>query len=104
MNPSQPRDRIASEHGFGWLLGVAGDRALVTSGWSGGAIDIYRLRAGGAPQFDQTVRANGWGVNSVSRQNQTLFCRPACGACRGSRCSDGGGGAARRGGGSLAAA
>jgi hypothetical protein len=72
-NPSHPRDRIASEHGFGWLLGVAGDRALVTSGWSGGAIDIYRLRAGGAPQFDQTVRANGWGVNSVSRQDQTLF-------------------------------
>jgi hypothetical protein len=72
-NPSRPRDRIASEHGWGWLLGVVGDRALVTSGWSGGAIDIYRLRAGGAPQFDQTVRANGWGVNSVSRQGQTLF-------------------------------
>jgi hypothetical protein len=72
-NPSHPRDRIASEHGWGWLLGVAGDRALVTSGWWGGAIDIYRLRAGGAPQFEQTVRTNGWGVNSVSRQGQTLF-------------------------------
>jgi hypothetical protein len=72
-NPSHPRDRIASEHGWGWLLGVAGDRALVTSGWSGGAIDIYRLRAGGAPQFEQTVRTNGWGVNNVSRQGQTVF-------------------------------
>ena len=72
-NPSHPRDRIASEHGWGWLLGVAGDRALVTSGWSGGATDIYRLPAGGAPQFERTVRTNGWGVNHVSRQGQTVF-------------------------------
>lgn len=72
-NPSHPRDRIASEHGWGWLLGVAGDRALVTSGWAGGAIDVYQLRAGGAPQFEQTVRTNGWGVNNVSRQGQTVF-------------------------------
>jgi hypothetical protein len=72
-NPSRPRDRIASEHGWGWLLGVAGDRALVTSGWSGEAVDVYRLRAGGAPQFEQTVRTRGWGVNGVSRQGQTLL-------------------------------
>ncbi|HEX8106405.1 MAG TPA: beta-propeller domain-containing protein, partial [Kofleriaceae bacterium] len=72
-NPSHPRDRIASEHGWGWLLAVAGDRALVTSGWSGEALDVYRLRAGGAPQFEQTVRTRGWGVNGVSRQDQTLF-------------------------------
>jgi hypothetical protein len=72
-NPARPRDRIASEHGWGWLLGVTGDRALVTSGWSGEAIDIYRLRAGAAPQFEQTVRAHSWGVSSVARQGQTLF-------------------------------
>jgi hypothetical protein len=72
-NPSRPRDRIASEHGWGWLVGVAGDRALVTSGWSGEAVDLYRLRAGGAPQFEQTVRTHGWAVNGVSRQGQTLF-------------------------------
>src|SRR5262249_23112376 len=72
-NPSNPRRPIASEHGWGWLLGVAGDRALVTSGWAGGAIDVYQLRTGGAPRFEQTVRTNGWGVNNVSRQGQTVF-------------------------------
>lgn len=72
-NPSHPRDRIASDHGWGWLLGVAGDRALVTSGWSGEAIDIYRLRTGQTPQFEQTVRSHGWWINGVSRQGNTLF-------------------------------
>ncbi|HET7502515.1 MAG TPA: beta-propeller domain-containing protein [Kofleriaceae bacterium] len=73
-NPSRPRDRVASEHGWGWLLAVVGDRALVTSGWGGAqALDVYRLRPGRAPLFDQTVRTRGWSVNSVSRQDQTLF-------------------------------
>ena len=73
-NPSHPRDRIASEHGWGWLLAVAGDRALVTSGWWGEqAIDVYRLRDGKPPQFEQTVRTRGWWLNGVSRQDRTLF-------------------------------
>lgn len=73
-NPSHPRDRIASDHGWGWLLSVVGDRALVTSGWWGEqAVDVYRLPAGKAPQFEQTIRARGWSLNSVSRQDQTLF-------------------------------
>lgn len=73
-NPSRPRDRIASDKGWGWLLGIVGDRALVTSGWWGeSAIDIYQLRPGAAPRFEQTVRTRGWSVNSVSRQDQTLY-------------------------------
>jgi hypothetical protein len=73
-NPEHPRDRIASDDGWGWLLAVVGDRALVTSGWGGTqAIDVYRLRDGRAPQFDQTIRTRGWGVNGVARQDQTLF-------------------------------
>ena len=72
-NPAKPRDRIASERGWGWLLAVEGDRALVTSGWSGEAIDVYQLRDGRAPRFDQTIRTHGWWVNGVSRQDQTLF-------------------------------
>jgi len=73
-NPAHPRDRIASDQGWGWLLSVVGDRALVTSGWWGEqAIDVYQLRDGKAPQFEQTVRTRGWSVNSVSRQDQTLF-------------------------------
>ena len=72
-NPSRPRDRIASDHGWGWLLAVVGDRALITSGWGTQAIDVYRLRDNAAPQFEQTVRTRGWGVNNVSRQDQMLF-------------------------------
>ena len=73
-NPSRPRDRIASDNGWGWLLAIVGDRALVTSGWWGEqAIDIYRLRDGAAPQFEQTVRTRGWWLNGVTRQDQTLY-------------------------------
>ena len=73
-NPARPRDRVASDSGWGWLLAVEGDRALVTSGWWGEqAIDVYRLAEDRAPQFEQTIRTRGWWVNGVSRQDQTLF-------------------------------
>jgi hypothetical protein len=73
-NPNRVRDRVATDKGWGWLLAVEGDRALVTSGWWGEqAIDVYRLQAGRAPAFDQTIRTRGWWVNGVSRQDQTLF-------------------------------
>ena len=73
-NPERPRDRIASDDGWGWLVGIAGDRALVTSGWgSDQAVDVYKLRDGKKPQFDQTVRTRGWSVNSLARQGDTLL-------------------------------
>ncbi|MEO7733076.1 MAG: beta-propeller domain-containing protein [Kofleriaceae bacterium] len=73
-NPAHPRDRVVSDEGWGWLLSVVGDRALVTSGWGGSqAIDVYQLRTDKAPRFEQTIRTRGWGVNSVSRQDNTLF-------------------------------
>jgi hypothetical protein len=73
-NPAHPRDRIVSDEGWGWLLSVVGDRALVTSGWGGSqAIDVYQLVDGKKPKFEQTIRTRGWGVNSVSRQDDTLF-------------------------------
>ena len=73
-NPIHPRDRVASDNGWGWLLAVEGDRALVTSGWWGEqAIDVYQLRTGEAPRFEQTVRTRGWWVNGVSRQDDSLF-------------------------------
>jgi hypothetical protein len=73
-DPWGPRDRVASDQGWGWLLAVEGDRALVTSGWWGeSAIDIYRLRDGQPPHYEQTVRTRGWWINGVSRQDQTLF-------------------------------
>lgn len=73
-NPGRVRDRVASDRGWGWLLAVEGDRALVTSGWWGQqAIDVYQLRDDRAPAFEQTIRTRGWWVNGVARQDQTLF-------------------------------
>lgn len=61
-----------AEKGWGWLLGVEGDRALLTSGWGGDGIDIYKL-SDAAPKFDQTVRTLGWGSNSMARQGDQIF-------------------------------
>ena len=59
--------------GWGWLLGVQGDRAFVTSGWGNAGIDVFRLAAGKAPVFDQFIRVRGWWANSLARQNNQLF-------------------------------
>ena len=60
-------------NGWGWLLDVQGDRAIVTSGWGSLGIDLYAIASGAAPRFDQTVRARGWGASSVSRAGDTLL-------------------------------
>jgi hypothetical protein len=73
-NPNRVRDRVVSDNGWGWLLAVEGDRALVTSGWWGQqALDVYRLQDNRAPTFDQTIRTRGWWVNGVTRQDDSLF-------------------------------
>ena len=70
---SHPVDRKVTNDGWGWLLDVTGDRALVTSGWGYDGLDIYQFQDGHPPAFEQTVRVRGWGVNSATRQDQTLF-------------------------------
>jgi hypothetical protein len=73
-NPSKPLDRIASgPSGWGWLLDVQGDRAMVTSGWGSDGLDVYKLSAGAAPVYDQFIRTRGWSVNSLTRQDNQLF-------------------------------
>jgi hypothetical protein len=74
-DPSHPVDRVGSDQrGWGWLLGVAGDRALVTTGWGDGSgVDIYKLADGQAPQFSQFARTRGWWTNEVTRQDNTLY-------------------------------
>jgi hypothetical protein len=73
-NPRQPVDRVASgKDGWGWLLDVQGDRALVTSGWGSDGLDVYKLSPSAAPVYDQFVRTRGWSVRSLSRQNNTIF-------------------------------
>ncbi len=74
-NPQAPVDRIATDpnKGWGWLLGVAGDRAVVTSGWGQVAVDVYRLSANAAPSYEQSVRTLGWYANALTRQDNTLY-------------------------------
>lgn len=73
-DPKAPVDRAATEKkGWGWLLGVQGDRAIITSGWGYGGVDIYKLASGTAPVFDQYVRTRGWWTNSLTRQDDQLF-------------------------------
>jgi hypothetical protein len=69
-----PRDNVTSgQGGWGWLLDVKGDRALVTSGWGDNGLDVYKLSPNAAPAYDQFIRTLGWGVSSVARQDNTLF-------------------------------
>jgi hypothetical protein len=74
-NPQAPVDRVATDpnNGWGWLLGVQGDRAIVTSGWGPVGVDIYHLSDTAAPAFEQSVRTLGWGANSITRQGNTLY-------------------------------
>jgi len=75
-NPQAPLDRVSTSqaNGWGWLLAVQGDRAVVTSGWGPMGFDIYKLSATSAPVFDQSVRTLGWGgANSILRQDNTLY-------------------------------
>jgi hypothetical protein len=62
-----------SARGWGWLLDVQGDRAVVSSGWGQNGVDIYQLADGQPPQFRQFTRTLGWWANGVSRQGNTLF-------------------------------
>ena len=57
----------------GWLLGVEGDRAIITSGWGNAGIDVYQLNTDAAPTFDQFVRTRGWWTSSLARQGNQLF-------------------------------
>ncbi|RYZ07996.1 MAG: hypothetical protein EOO73_09875 [Myxococcales bacterium] len=60
--------------GWGWLLGVEGDRAFVTSGWANQGVDIFKLAPGKAPAYEQFVRTRGWWTSSLARQgNQVLL-------------------------------
>jgi hypothetical protein len=73
-DPSHPVDRISSgQNGFGWLLDVVGDRALVSSGWGEQGVDIYTLADGQAPAFSQFVRTRGWSLESIARLGNRLY-------------------------------
>jgi hypothetical protein len=65
--PSAERD------GWGWLIGVEGDRAFVTSGWANQGVDIFKLQDGSAPVYDQFVRTRGWWTSSLARQGDQVL-------------------------------
>ncbi|MEO8874877.1 MAG: beta-propeller domain-containing protein, partial [Polyangiaceae bacterium] len=69
-HPGALVDRATTpQKGWGWLLGVQGDRAILTSGWGNNGVDIYKLTPNAPPAFDQFVRTNGWWTESLSRQD-----------------------------------
>ena len=73
-DPANPVDRSSkTKQGWGWLLEVQGDRAIITSGWGQAGIDIYRLNNGQAPVYDQFARTRGWWPEAITRQNDDLF-------------------------------
>jgi hypothetical protein len=73
-DPRHPVDRVASDkRGWGWLLGVSGDRAVVMSGWGANGVDIYKLGNDAAPELRQFVRTRGWGTSSIARQDNALY-------------------------------
>lgn len=59
--------------GWGWLLGVEGDRAFVTSGWANQGVDIFKLQDGAAPVYDQFVRTRGRWISSLARQGDQVL-------------------------------
>jgi hypothetical protein len=73
-NPREPKV-LPSEQaaGWGWLLGVHGDRAFVTSGWANQGVDVFKLSPGKAPTYDQFVRTRGWWTSSLARQDDTVL-------------------------------
>jgi hypothetical protein len=74
-NPKNPVDQVASgPQGWGWILGVAGDRMLVTTGWGdNNGMDVYKLAPNTPPTYDQFVRTQGWSISSIARQGNTLY-------------------------------
>jgi hypothetical protein len=73
-DPTAPHDlQTTGKHGWGWLLGLAGDRAILQSGWGSSGVDIYQLQDGAAPTYDRFVRTLGWGINTLARQADTIY-------------------------------
>ncbi len=72
-NPRSIIDRAsASTRGWGWLLGIAGDRAVVSSGWGSG-VNVYRLSDESAPVLVDFVRTHGWWGSNLDRQGDTMY-------------------------------
>lgn len=73
-DPTKPVVRSsAPKDGWGWLVDVEGDRAIITSGWGQVGLDIYKLQPGAAPVYDQFARTRGWWPNAITRQDGDLF-------------------------------
>jgi hypothetical protein len=72
-NPKSPSRHVSqAQKGWGWLLGVEGDRALVTSGWGEGGIDVYVL-SDAEPRFDRFVRTVGYSAHSTARVGDRIY-------------------------------
>lgn len=73
-DPKKPVDRAsAAKDGWGWLVDVEGDRAIITSGWGQVGLDIYKLTPNQAPVYSQFARTRGWWPSAISRQGGDLY-------------------------------
>ncbi|MBX3220675.1 MAG: beta-propeller domain-containing protein [Labilithrix sp.] len=73
-DPKKPVARAsAPKDGWGWLVDVEGDRAIITSGWGQVGLDIYKLTPNQAPVYSQFARTRGWWTSAISRQGGDLF-------------------------------
>ncbi len=73
-DPKHPVARAsAPAEGWGWLVAVEGDRAIVTSRWGEVGLDIYALRPGEAPSYVQFARTRGWWPNGIARHGGDLY-------------------------------
>ena len=88
-DPMHPIDSIASgPKGWGWLLGVTGDRMLVQTGWGdGNGLDVYKLAPNAPPSYDQLqcVLRAGRSARSQGkppRPATSSSCRAATGASK----------------------
>jgi len=63
----------SAKNGWGWLVAVEGDRAIMQSGWGGGGVDLYRLNEDADPTFDETVRTRGYWQNAITRAGNQLY-------------------------------
>lgn len=74
-DPQSPADAVVQTGSRTWgsLLAVSGDAALVTSGWSGGGADVYRLNGTAAPTFVETVCSVSWNQGTFVPQGGTLY-------------------------------
>ncbi|MBX3209464.1 MAG: beta-propeller domain-containing protein [Labilithrix sp.] len=71
--PTHPVARASTpDDGWGWLVDVEGDRAILTSRWGDEGLDVYALRPGEVPTYVQFIRTGPW-LSDIARHDGELY-------------------------------